>query len=200
MLNWDNLWIQGWSTNLPGTRRRKKKTEGSGRTSLTAGYCCYRRCVNWLTGKKKRNTEIVQSLAKSQARFSHWTSITYRLACWVQWKDEKEDTQQRNWQKLNRLQAWSSGIKTPKLNKKSRSQWEETQLGKWEWPVTFCCRGKHQGLCNSCSLTGMKDFMDEGESKYVVGWLMKWIKRRGGEKWIVVDCLRENDCKKQQEE
>lgn len=58
--------VRHWKRrNLEG-----RETESSERTSVTAGYCSYRRCVKWLTRKKKSKTEIVQSLAESQARLS----------------------------------------------------------------------------------------------------------------------------------
>lgn len=46
------------------------ETESSNRTSLSAGYCFYRRRVKRLTSEKKKETEIVLRLVKSQADFS----------------------------------------------------------------------------------------------------------------------------------
>lgn len=46
------------------------ETESWNRTSLSAGYCSYRRRVKRLTSEKKKETGIVLRLVKSQADFS----------------------------------------------------------------------------------------------------------------------------------
>lgn len=49
---------------------KKRESDSSDRTRLTAGFCSCRRCVKCLTGSKKRKTEIVLSLVKSQGGHS----------------------------------------------------------------------------------------------------------------------------------
>lgn len=64
------------------------------------------------------------------------------------------------------LQAGASGVKQPKTNRGGQiTATEKTQLRKWEWPVTFCCRGKHQRYVTP--LLWLEWWWDDG---WVAGW------------------------------
>lgn len=134
------------------TSERLRVQPGAG---WSAGFCSHRRRVKRLTSQKKNNKKkIVPSLVKSQADFStglkkteHTQDLTDLPAILLTTLGKKRDAPPRDWEKTLgntcRLEpvAWNSQKQT---EGEQITATEKTQLRKWEWPVTFCCRGKYQ--------------------------------------------------------